>query len=119
MKALFVARLFPADIDVQLTAKITALAAATGRKHTGLQAQKEGSAGLADLSRRITATMKELRPLMVRHLRENDPKLLEVWKAAARSYRRRGAVTPTEPPPDPGSGGSGSGSTPTPPPSGS
>ena len=46
---------------------------------------------------------------MVRHLRESDPKLLEVWKAAARSYRRRGAATPTEPPPDPGSGGSGSG----------
>jgi hypothetical protein len=76
VKALFVARLFPADIDVQLTAKITALVAATGRKHTGLQAQKEGSAGLEDLSRRITATMKELRPLMVRHLRDNDPKLL-------------------------------------------
>ena len=42
---------------------------------------------------------------MVRHLRESDPKLLEVWKAAARSYRRRGAAALTEPLPDSGSGG--------------
>ena len=112
VKALFVARLFPADLDVQLTAKIAALAAATGRKLTGLQAQKEGSAGLTDLSRRITATMKELRPLMVRHLRDNDPNLLEVWKAAARRYRRRGSTAPTVPAPGSGTGDSDSGTTP-------
>ena len=80
VKQLFTDRAFPADFDVQLTAKITALAAALGRKATGLQAQREGTVGLDVLSQQITDVMRELRALMVKHLRDNDPTLLEVWK---------------------------------------
>ena len=86
VKALFVARAFPADLDAQLTAKIGALAAATGRKHSGLQTRKEGSAGLDLLNRRVTETMRELGALMRKHLRDTNPLLLEVWEAAARTY---------------------------------
>ena len=57
-----------------------------GRKATGLQTQHHGSASLDALSRQITAVMRQLRALIVKHLRENDPTLLEVWNAAARTY---------------------------------
>jgi len=89
VKALFVARAFPTDFDAQLTTKIEALEAATGRKHSGLQTRKEGSAGLDILNRRVTETMRELGALMRKHLRDTNPLLLEVWDAAARTYSQR------------------------------
>ena len=107
VKQLFTDRAFPADFDVQLTAKIAALAAALGRKATGLQALRQGTAGLDVLNRQITDVMRELRALMVKHLRDNDPTLLEVWKAAARSYAQ---PVPAEEETTPPGGGSGSGS---------
>ena len=102
VKQLFTDRAFAADFDVQLTAKITALSAALGRKATGLQAQRQGTAGLDVLNEQITAVMRELRALMVKHLRDTEPTLLPVWKAAARVYRVP-VATPT--PPTGGSGG--------------
>jgi hypothetical protein len=63
---------------------------------------------LKALSLQITDVMKELRALMGKHLRETDPALLAVWKAAARFYE---PPVPAGPPVD-GGGGSGSGSTP-------
>jgi hypothetical protein len=101
VKQLFTDRAFPADFDVQLTAKITALQDAVGRRDTGKMSWKEGSAGLDVLSRDITATMRELRALMVKHLRDTNPTLLEVWKAAARCYAAPAtapAESPTAPP---------------------
>ena len=89
MKLLFTERSFEADFDVQLTAKIAAVTAAVSRKSSGRQGQKLGTASLDALSREINATMAELRPLMVKYLRETDPSLLAVWKAAARCYRVR------------------------------
>lgn len=105
VKQLFTDRAFPADFDVQLTAKITALAAAVGRKASGLQGQKQGTVGLNLLRRQVTETMRELRALMIKHLRETAPELLPVWKAAARVYRgsQAGAAAPTD-----GSGGTDS-----------
>jgi hypothetical protein len=86
VKQLFTDRAFAEDFDVQLTTKIAALETALSRKAGGLQTQRLGAASLDALSRRITAVMRELRPLMVKHLRDNEPTLLEVWNAAARSY---------------------------------
>jgi hypothetical protein len=108
MKLLFTDRAFAADFDVQLTAKIAALTAAVSRKSNGRQDQKYGTASLDAISREITATMRELRPMMVKYLRETDPTLLPVWNAAARVYRVRTSTPPVE-------GGSGSGGTVTPP----
>ena len=105
VKLLFTERSFPADLDVQLTAKIAAVTAAVSRKSTGRQGQKQGTASLDSLSREINATMRELRPLMVKYLRDNDPTLLPVWKAAARVYRVPAAA------PEPPAGGEGSGGT--------
>jgi hypothetical protein len=105
VKQLFTDRAFPADLDVQLTAKITAVAAAVGRKANGRQSQRLGTESLAAINRQVTATMRELRALMVRHLRETNPALLPVWQAAARRYRVPVASTPsTEPPTEPVSG---------------
>ena len=84
VKQLFTDRAFPADLDVQLTAKMTALAAAVGPKATGKISWKHGTMSLKTLSREITETVRELRALMVKHLRDTNPTLLEVWKAAAR-----------------------------------
>ena len=106
MKLLFTDRSFAADFDVQLTAKIAAVAAAVSRKSSGRQGQKYGTASLDAISREITATMRELRPLMVKYLRENEPALLPVWNAAARVYRVPTATPAAE-------GGGGSGGTPT------
>jgi hypothetical protein len=103
VKQLFTDRLFPADLDVQLTTKTAALATAVSRKAAGLQGKKQGRTGLDALSREVTATMRELRALMVRYLRDNDPTLLAVWNAAARRY----GVPTAAPSPD---GGEGSGS---------
>ena len=108
VKQLFTDRAFPADFDVQLTAKLAALEAALGRKATGLQTQRLGSTNLNELSRQITAVMRELRPLMVKHLRQNDPTLVAVWNAAARSYAQ---PVPEETPGEPGSGSGTSGTT--------
>lgn len=104
VKQLFTDRAFPADFDVQLTAKITALAAAVGRKASGLQGQKAGTVGMDVLRRQVTETMRELRALMIKHLRDTNPELLPVWKAAARVYRgsQAAATAPTD-----GSGGTG------------
>ena len=110
VKQLFTERAFAADFDVQLTAKIAALSSALGRKATGLQAQREGTAGLDVLNQQITDVMRELRALMVKHLRENNPTLLEVWKAAARSYAQ--PVPAAEETTPPGGGGSGSAAAP-------
>jgi hypothetical protein len=103
VKQLFTDRAFPADFDVQLTAKITALQAAVSRKATGKQKWKEGTAGLDVLNREITATMRELRALMVKHLRDTNPTLLAVWNAAARCYSQPVSA----PAPDGETGGSG------------
>jgi len=111
VKPLFTARAFDADFDVTLTAKIDALEAALSRTATGKQEWKEGTERLKALSLQITDVMKELRALMGKHLRETDPALLNVWKAAAPSYA---PPAPAGPPVDGGSGGSGSGSTPPP-----
>ena len=86
VKALFTERGFDADFDVQLEAKLTAFAAATGRKASGRQTQKFGTASLAIRERKIAKVMAELRALMVNVLSETDPALVEVWNAAARSY---------------------------------
>lgn len=111
VKQLFTDRAFPADFDVQLTAKITALAAAVGRKASGLQGQKQGTVGMSVLRRQVTETMRELRALMIKHLRETEPELIPVWKAAARIYRGSQAA----PAPANGSGGTdGSGGSGTP-----
>lgn len=97
VKQLFTDRAFPADFDTQLTAKITALAAAVGRKASGLQGQKQGTVGMSVLRRQVTETMRELRALMIKHLRATNPELIPVWKAAARIYRgSQAAVTPPE-----------------------
>jgi hypothetical protein len=106
VKQLFTDRAFPVDFDAQLTAKIAALETALGRKATGLQTQRYGSAGLDVLSRRITDVMRELRALMVKHLRDNNPTLLAVWNDAARSYAQ---PVPAEAAPAPTPEGSGSG----------
>jgi hypothetical protein len=86
VKQLFTDRAFPADLDVQLTTKMAALTTAVSRRSTGKLSWKQGTVSLDVLSREITVTMRELRALMVKHLRDTDPTLLEVWKAAARSY---------------------------------
>jgi hypothetical protein len=97
VKQLFTDRAFPADLDAQLTAKIAAVGAAVSRKATGRQNEKLGTASLDALSRDVTATMRELRALMVKHLRDTDPTLLAVWNAAARCYRVPApATTPAE-----------------------
>ena len=105
MKPLFIARAFAANFDVTVTTKITALEAALDRTATGKQAWKEGTERLKTLSLQISDVMKELRALMVKHLRETDPSLLAVWKAAARCYAQP-VTAPTE------GEGSGSGSAP-------
>ena len=111
VKQLFTDRAFPADFDVQLTAKMTALAAAVGRKASGLQDQRQGTVGMDVLRRRVTETMRELRALMTKYLRDADPELLPVWKAAARIYRG----SQVAPAPASGSGGTdGSGGSETP-----
>ena len=110
MKPLFLERAFAADFDVTLTGKIDALETALGRTATGKQTWKEGTERLKTLSRQITDVMRELRALMVKHLRETDPSLLAVGKAAARSY----APPVSTPPEGEGSGTGGSGSAPAP-----
>ena len=110
VKPLFIARAFAANFDVTLTAKITALEAALDRTATGKQTWKEGTERMKTLSLQISDVMKELRALMVKHLRETDPSLLEVWKAAARCYTPP-VTAPTE---GEGSGTGGSGSAPAP-----
>ena len=94
VKQLFTDRAFPADLDVQLTAKMTALKNAVSRKATGKLSWKQGTVSLDVLSREITALMRELRALMVKHLRDTDPTLLEVWNAAARSYAQPVGAAP-------------------------
>ena len=107
VKTLFTDRGFDADFDVDLTTKLTALATATGIKYQGRQEQKSGTVGLDALCRRATVVVRELSSIVVKHLRNTDPLLIPVWKAAARVYRS--AVTTPEPPSgDPGAG-SGSG----------
>lgn len=86
VKVLFTDRAFPLNFDERLAAKIDAVSEAVGRKASGLQSQKEGTSKMASLSRKITATMRELRALMVTYLRNKDATLLEVWNAAARVY---------------------------------
>lgn len=108
VKSLFTDRGFDADFDVDLTAKLTAFAAATGIKYEGRQEQKAGTVGLNELSRRATVVVRELSTIVVKHLRATNPLLIPVWKAAARLYRP--GVTTPETPPD----GSGSGSNPEP-----
>jgi hypothetical protein len=105
VKQLFTERAFPADFDVQLTAKIAELETALGRRSGGLQTQRHGSASLEELSRQITDVLRELRALMVKHLRDADPALLAVWKDAARSYAP--PVAAETPAPGEQSGGSG------------
>lgn len=112
VKPLFTERGFAADFDVTVTAKVDALDAALDRTATGKQAWKEGTERMKTLSRQITDVMKELRALMVKHLRETDPSLLAVWKAAARSYAP--PVTAEAPAEGEGSGAEGSGSAPAP-----
>lgn len=87
VKQLFTDRAFAPDFDAQLAAKTAALAEAVGRKASGLQEQKRGTEGMAALSREVNATMRELRALMEVYLRDSNPALFEVWKAAARIYR--------------------------------
>jgi hypothetical protein len=53
----------------------------------------------------IRAAARELRALLVKHLRDNDPTLLAVWKDAARRYAQPVAATPPAETPE----GSGSG----------
>ena len=57
VKQLFAERAFGADFDDQLTAKVAALTAATGRKATGLQGQRQGTAGMKLLSSQITGNI--------------------------------------------------------------
>jgi hypothetical protein len=121
VKTLFTDRGFDADFDVDLTAKLTAFAAATGIKFQGRQEQKAGTVGLDALMRRATVVVRELSTIVVKYLRNTDPLLIPVWKAAARLYTPA-VVSPETPAEDPGSGsgdGSGSGSGGTTPPSGS
>jgi len=115
VKPLFTERAFAADFDVTLTGKIDALETALGRTATGKQTWKEGTERMKTLSRQVTDVMKELRALMVKHLRETDPSLLAVWKAAARCY----AQPVTMPAEGEGTGTGGSGSAPAPAPAGS
>ena len=110
VKPLFTARAFAATFDVALTAKIDALEAALDRTATGKQGWKEGTARLKTVGIQISDVMKELRALMVKHLRATDPSLLAVWKAAARCY----AQPVTAPAEGGGSGTGGSGSAPAP-----
>lgn len=112
VKTLFTDRGFDADFDVDLTAKLTALAAATGVKYQGRQAQKAGTVGLDELMRRATVVVRELSTIVVKHLRNTNPLLIPVWRAAARLYRS-GVTTPETPSEGSGSG-SGSSSTPAP-----
>ena len=112
VKALFTDRGFDVDFDVQLTAKLTALAAATGIKWQGRQVQKTGTVGLDVVSRRVSRVVRELSGIMVKYLQTADPGLIPVWLAAARAYVP--AVTNPETP----AGGSEAGSG-TPPPAGS
>lgn len=108
VKQLFTDRAFPADFDTQLTAKIAALAGAVGRKDTGLQGQKHGTVSMEVLSRDMAKTIRELRALMVKHLRETNPTLLPVWNAAARVYSRSSsAPAPAGPPASPAPAGAG------------
>ena len=107
VKTLFTDRGFDPDFDVDLTTKLTALAAATGIKYQGRQAQKAGTVGLDALCRRATVVVRELSSIVVKHLRNTDPLLIPVWKAAARVYRSA-VTTPETPSGDPGAG-SGSG----------
>ena len=88
VKQLFVDRAFAPDFDVQLRAKIAALAAAVSRKTNGLQAQQVGSASLANLGRQATQIMRELRPLVRRYLRGANPSLAAAWKLVSRTYDR-------------------------------
>jgi hypothetical protein len=116
VKTLFTDRGFDADFDVDLTAKLTALAAATGVKFQGRQARATGTEGLRVLTRRATVVVRELSSIVVKRLRATNPLLIPVWKAAARVYTP--AVIPP-PAPEGASSGSGSGSGTTTPPSGS
>ena len=111
VKTLFTERGFDPDFDVDLTGKLTAFAAATGIKFQGRQEQKTGTVGLDALMRRATVVVRELSTIVVKHLRNTNPLLIPVWKAAARLYTPA-VTTPQTPPGDPGSrsGGSGSGS---------
>ena len=117
VKTLFTDRGFDADFDVDLTAKLTALAAATGVKFQGRQARATGTEGLRALTRRATVVVRELSTIVVKHLRATNPLLIPVWRAAARVY------TPAVIPPATEGAGSGSstgtGSGGTTPPSGS
>ena len=106
VKTLFTDRGFEADFDTALTAKLAALAAATGVKFQGRQARATGTEGLRALTRRATVVVRELSTIVVKHLRATNPVLIPVWRAAARVY------TPAVIPPSAHQGaGSGSGGT--------
>lgn len=108
VKALFTDRGFAATFDTELTASLVAFAAATGRKFDGLRDRKEGTVSLYILDRKAIRLLKELRAIVEKHLRQNNPELLEVWEAASRVYRGRDV----EEEETPVGGGSGTGTTP-------
>lgn len=101
VKVLFTDRGFPATFDTELSATVTAYAAATGRKFDGRRDSKEGTVALKLLGNKITKVVKELRELVTNHLAETNPFLVDVWKAAARLYSgsTAGEGTPSGTPP--------------------
>jgi hypothetical protein len=95
IKQLFVDRGLPATFDTELTAKKTALVAATGQKNAGQAMQMAGTAGLLAQSRVGLDLLRELDAILSYQYR-NDPALLAAWKGACRV--ERDPVTETQTP---------------------
>ena len=93
----------PATFDTELTAKKTALVAATGQKNAGHATQMAGTAGLLAQSRTGVEILRELDAILSYQYR-NNPALLAAWKGACRI--ERDPVTETVQTP-PGGGGAG------------
>ena len=103
IKQLFVDRGLPADFDTQLTAKKTALVAATGQKNAGHATQMAGTAGLLAQSRVGVKILRELDAILSYQYR-NNPALLAAWKGACRIERDPVTETVQTPPVGGGAG---------------
>jgi hypothetical protein len=105
IKATFVERGYPATIDEDLNALLTAFDAASLRKQSGRAVQRLGTVALDAISREGIVVIKELDSIVSRQLRKNDPELLEVWKTTARvrsaPRRQKEESQPSAPAPTP------------------
>ena len=108
MKAVFVEYGLPADFDEALSDTITALEEAGASTYNGRQTQMAGTAGMRLAVKRGVRAVRVLDSIVTPKLRQTNPALLEVWKAATKIERppKKKAAAPAA------GGGGGSGSTP-------